>query len=516
MGGDDRDQRMWRALWEELDARRVELDACVEEAARRIPAFVPLLEGMSPELREQQRIHSVEIQRAAMLDGKWDAYVADLQGQGKVYAQMGIPFADWYPLLGAFRGVFMRDVIELPAERARLVIEGMDRFLDLAMSTIGGAYVEMQAELAARAQSRLQLYIDIVKHAPLGMLKFRWAGPNSPEPLQLVTANPAALRLGGPSLAAFDGAPLDPKWAELSGLAEHAAIVATTRAPQTWKRSTAFPGTIGRTYEFHCFRLAEGHFGLIFEDVSEQERLHQQIREQLRELERSNRELDDFAYVASHDLKAPLQDVRNLADWIAEDIGAALPERSTRHVALLGDRVRRMERLLDDLLEYSRIGRADGPHEQVSLRDVMAEVVALVHPPPGFRVELQGDSPVISTPRAALEKVLRNLVGNAIKHHDRATGSVVVTARDEGARMSIRVTDDGPGIPAEFQTRVFAMFQTLRPRDEVEGSGMGLTFVKKAVEIHDGEVHIESMGRGTTVVFDWPLAAGVPDTGGAA
>jgi signal transduction histidine kinase len=262
--------------------------------------------------------------------------------------------------------------------------------------------------------------------------------------------------------------------------------------------------------------LAEGHFGVIFEDVSEREQLQRQIAKQLRELERSNRELDDFAYVASHDLKAPLQDVRNLADWIAEDAGAALPESSMRHVALLGDRVRRMERLLDDLLEYSRIGRTEGAREDVSVRDVLAEVVALVRPPEGFHVEMRGESPVVSTPRAALEKVMRNLVGNAIKHHDRTTGSVVVTAECVGERVVIRVTDDGPGIPREFHKRVFAMFQTLRPRDELEGSGMGLTFVKKAVEHYGGKVGVESDGRGTTVVFDWPLATREPGAGGTA
>jgi signal transduction histidine kinase len=172
-----------------------------------------------------------------------------------------------------------------------------------------------------------------------------------------------------------------------------------------------------------------------------------------------------------------------------------------------------MERLLDDLLEYSRIGRTEGNREQVSVRDVLAEVVGLLHPPAGFVVEMKGESPTVSTPRAALEKVLRNLVGNAIKHHDRERGSIVVTAEQVGERVHVRVTDDGPGIPKEFHTRVFAMFQTLRPRDEVEGSGMGLTFVKKAVEHYGGRVGIESEGRGTTVLFDWPLATRDPGEG---
>jgi signal transduction histidine kinase len=506
---------MWRALWEELEARREELDAIVEEAARRIPAFVAILDGMSPEAREQQRVRSTELQRAALLDGRWDVYFDDLRVQGALYAQMGIPFADWFPLLGAFRRVLLRHALDLPRERAQLVIEGMDRFLDLAMSRIGAAYVEAQAQLTSVAQSRLQVYIDIFDSAPLGMLECGVDGSATEGTLQLVTANPAAYRLGGPALVATVGRELDREWARVSGVARHATLVAQTGAPQMWRLTAALPGTNERTFEYHCFRLSEDRLAVIFDDVSESERLQRQIARQLGELERSNRELDEFAYVASHDLKAPLQDVRNLAGWIAEDAGPTLPEGSQRHVALLGERVRRMERLLDDLLEYSRIGRVGGAREAVSVRDVLADVVELIRPPDGFVVEWHGESPVVSTPRAPLEKVIRNLVGNAIKHHDRTEGSIVLAAERAGDRVRVRVTDDGPGIPEEFHARVFAMFQTLRPRDDVEGSGMGLTLVKKAVELYGGSVRIASKGRGTTVEFDWPLATHDPTTGGA-
>jgi len=505
---------MWQALWEELEARRADLDAAVEEVARRIPAFAPILDSMTPELREQQRVHGIHMQRVALLEGGWDEYLADLRVQGRTYAQMGIPFADWYPLLGAFRSVLVTTVLGLPRERAQLVIEGMDRFLDLAMSAIGTAYVGMQMELAQRAQSRMQLYIDLFENAPMGMLHLGCTGRRADLQLELVAGNPAAFRLGGPALARSDDRRLDPEWAAAAGLTEHVGDVVATREPRRWKLDSTLPGTKRRTYEFHCFWLDDGHLGVVFEDVTTHEQLLRQVAAQLRELERSNRDLDEFAYVASHDLKAPLQDVRNLADWIVEDAGTALPERSLRHVGLLGDRVRRMERLLDDLLEYSRIGRKDGAHEQVSLRDVVGEVGGLLQPPADFTIEFRGDSPVLSTPRAPLEKVLRNLVGNAVKHHDRATGSIVVSAERAGDRVRIRVVDDGPGIPEEFHDRVFAMFQTLRSRDEVEGSGMGLTFVKKTVELYGGRVFIESTGRGAALVFDWPLAVTEPETGG--
>ena len=234
-------------------------------------------------------------------------------------------------------------------------------------------------------------------------------------------------------------------------------------------------------------------------------RLEADLARHVRELERSNRELDEFAFVASHDLRSPLQDIRSLAAWIADDLGAEIPEASKRHLALLDERVGRMERLLEDLLDYSRVGRVvDAPCE-FRLDEAVTDVVALVAPGPGFDVHFEGEAPVLRTPRVPLDKVLRNLVGNAVKHHDRPSGRVIVTSSpDDVGRITVRVSDDGPGIPAEFQERVFRMFQTLRPRDQIEGSGMGLAFVKKTVEWFGGSVGIESAGRGATVRFTWP------------
>jgi len=164
-----------------------------------------------------------------------------------------------------------------------------------------------------------------------------------------------------------------------------------------------------------------------------------------------------------------------------------------------------MEQLLDDLLEYSRVGRVAEEPRTFTVREVLESVQALDPLLPGFSVTFEGEDVTISTPRMPFEKVLRNLVGNAIKHHDRSHGHVVVSVALEGDRARVRVADDGPGIRPEFHERVFRMFQTLRPRDEVEGSGVGLAIVKKSVEVFGGRVHVESAGRGTAVVFTWPL-----------
>ena len=233
------------------------------------------------------------------------------------------------------------------------------------------------------------------------------------------------------------------------------------------------------------------------------ELLEERVSERTTELQRSNAELDQFAYVASHDLKAPLRAVSSLATWLAEDAGDVLPDVSKKHLEKMHGRIKRMERLLDDLLAYSRADRQGGTAEAVDLDTLVGEITDLFVIPPGFSVRVVGDVRTLTTSKVALETVLRNLIGNAIKHHDREDGVVEVAAfQEEGLRF--QVSDDGPGIDRRFHERVFTIFQTLKPRDVVEGSGVGLAIVKKIVERRGGSVRLESApGEGATFSFTW-------------
>jgi PAS domain S-box-containing protein len=239
------------------------------------------------------------------------------------------------------------------------------------------------------------------------------------------------------------------------------------------------------------------------------ETLEQRVAERTDELERSNRELDQFAYVASHDLKAPLRAIDNLSAWIEEDTGDLLPPASLEHLNKLRGRVQRMERLLDDLLAYSRAGRIQHRPEAVDLETLVRGVAEMQGLPPNFRFTLEGDLGPLYTLRVPLETVLRNLIGNAIKHHDRPDGHIQVTVCDQGDRLHFTVRDDGPGIAPQYHARIFEMFQMLQPRDRVEGSGMGLAIVKKLVESLGGQITLESVeGEGASFSFTWPRQLG--------
>jgi len=242
-------------------------------------------------------------------------------------------------------------------------------------------------------------------------------------------------------------------------------------------------------------------------DVTERNSLNQRLARQAKDLLRSNEELEQFAYVASHDLKAPLRGIDNLVNWIEEDLDGALQGETRANMALLKSRVKRLEKLLDDLLAYSRAGRSVLDAEEVDTRALVEELAVLVSPPAGFRIEAAPSLPILVTPRAPLTQVLQNLIGNAIKHHDHPDrGQVSVAAAPASPMTTFTISDDGPGIPEKFRARVFGMFQTLRPRDDVEGSGMGLAIVKKLIERQGGTVWLDQGpdGRGLAVHFTWP------------
>lgn len=233
--------------------------------------------------------------------------------------------------------------------------------------------------------------------------------------------------------------------------------------------------------------------------------LYLELQKKIALLEKSNEDLDRFAWIASHDLKSPLRAIDNLSRWVEEDAGTALPPKQAEYLTTMRRRVQRMERLLDDLLDYARLTHRVGPEDDtVDGLELMQGVGDLIEVPQGFHFKVSPAFKGLTLPRMPLERVLANLASNAFKHHDRKTGTVEVTVEDFGPHYVFTVTDDGPGIPPQFHARIFEMFQTLKPRDQTEGSGMGLAIVKKLLEGHGSKITVASAGaRGAVFSFDW-------------
>ncbi|HUQ51205.1 MAG TPA: ATP-binding protein [Gammaproteobacteria bacterium] len=250
-------------------------------------------------------------------------------------------------------------------------------------------------------------------------------------------------------------------------------------------------------------------------DISARRKIELELEAKQAELLRSNKDLEQFAYVASHDLKAPLRAIDLLVQWIVEGLAGYDANNVQENLGLLGKRTQRLNRLLDDLLAYSRAGRKVGAHRIVDAHALVLDVIQMLNSPATVSVSIEGKLPTFKTHPTPLETVLRNLISNAIKHHPGPQGRVVVSCQEQSDQYVFAVEDDGEGIPPQYAERVFEMFQTLKPRDQVEGSGMGLAIVNRIVQWQSGRVWFEPApsGRGAVFKFQWkknqPLAAKV-------
>jgi signal transduction histidine kinase len=231
------------------------------------------------------------------------------------------------------------------------------------------------------------------------------------------------------------------------------------------------------------------------------------------DLARINRELDQFAYVASHDLRAPLRGIANLAHWIQEDVGPKLDKESRKHIELLQTRVHRMEALIDGILKYSRAGRLREKSEVVEVGALLTESIELLSPPPESSIVVGPGMPKIETERLVLQQVFMNLIGNAIRHSRRTDPQIAIDVAERENFYEFSVKDNGPGIAPEFHERIWETFQTLESKDTVEGTGIGLALVKKHVETRGGKAWVNSEeGRGATFFFLWPKYTRSEDT----
>ena len=258
-----------------------------------------------------------------------------------------------------------------------------------------------------------------------------------------------------------------------------------------------------------------GHIGFTgtLSDVTARVTAETKLKSYTHDLERINAELDQFAYVVSHDLKAPLRAINNLSEWIEEDISHMLEGETKDQFRLLRGRVHRMENLINGILSYSRAGRIKTVKEKFLIKSLVDELCESfsTKKPLSFRIEGESDAE-IEAEKIALTQIIQNLISNGIKYNDKAEINITVGWKDLGNQFEFYVGDNGPGISPEFHERIFVIFQTLQARDEVESTGVGLAIVKKILDEKHSKIRIESViGEGTTFLFAWPKSE-VKDT----
>jgi light-regulated signal transduction histidine kinase (bacteriophytochrome) len=245
------------------------------------------------------------------------------------------------------------------------------------------------------------------------------------------------------------------------------------------------------------------------------EQTNVRLSQATRLLEKRNQELDEFSYIASHDLQAPLRGIANLAEWLTQDLNGQIPPENQQQLELIQSRVLQMNALINGLLQYARVGKENIDSMPVNISQLLKEVVGLLGPPTNFQVQFPSNLPTLETQVLLLKQVLSNLIGNAIKHHDspgetlreQTNGKVEILVKDQGSLLQFTVVDDGPGIAPEYHKKIFGLFQILVKRDDTKGTGIGLAITKKIVESRGGSIWVESeVGKGSAFSFTWPKA----------
>jgi len=229
------------------------------------------------------------------------------------------------------------------------------------------------------------------------------------------------------------------------------------------------------------------------------------LSENIRLLQRKNEELDQFAHIVSHDLKAPLRGIDNVITWIEEDHSTELPPKISEYIQLIKGRLLRAENMIRGILLYARVGKQNLQREYINLNALLQDITENLVQKPGLRLEIQPNLPEIYSERIPLQQVLSNLISNAIKYHDKPDGYIKVYVRRPNDHYEFFVEDNGPGISKVYHDKIFAIFQTLQERDSFESTGVGLAIVKKILDDRRQKITlISEPGNGTTFSFTWP------------
>lgn len=232
------------------------------------------------------------------------------------------------------------------------------------------------------------------------------------------------------------------------------------------------------------------------------ENMNKDLATAIRELQRTNKELQEFAHIAAHDLKTPLRAIGTLADWILTDYGDKFDEQGKEQVKLLVGKARQMSALVDDVLQYSRLGQDDHKRQPVELNEILSEIIAGIAPPENIEITVGNNLPTIMCEETQVFQIFQNLLTNAVKYMDKPEGRIEVGYTEEGNLWRFSVADNGPGIDEKYFEKIFKIFQTLSPRDGVDSTGIGLSIVRKIAELNGGSAWVESeIGKGSTFIF---------------
>jgi PAS domain S-box-containing protein len=479
------------------------------------PLFGKLLKQQTEEKRKAQQERSLEMQRSAIYDGKWEEYAKDLMTQGVMYARMNISYKDWYKLIKIYKDHLIphlkKDFVG-STEEAITFIDGLSKFVDYAMYGIAEAYfTEKNTIIKAQEEN------------------FRAIFENSADHILLIDKNANIITINrvtpdykkedviGKSLFSFP----DEKNHEM--LKKAINTVLTNKTPFVFETSVLVEGV--SKYVSSSISPIFGMDGeinnLVFisRDINEQKiaeekikemnaNLEKKVNERTEELKTSNNELEQFAYVASHDLQEPLRTISNFTGLFEQQYKGKLDKKADEYLNFISSSTARMQILIKDLLEYSRIGKNDIDKTEVDCNELLKEVLNdLSKSTNESKAEIHSEYlPTMKGYPMELKSLFQNLISNAIKFQKGDGHPIInISVKDKNTKWLFAVKDNGIGIDRKYYDKLFIIFQRLHNKTEYPGTGIGLVQCRKIVELHGGKIWVDSeLGKGSTFYFTLP------------
>jgi PAS domain S-box-containing protein len=235
--------------------------------------------------------------------------------------------------------------------------------------------------------------------------------------------------------------------------------------------------------------------------------LNKDLEATINELQRANKELQEFAYITAHDLKTPLRGIGTLAGWLSTDYADKFDEEGQEQVKMLAERAKRADKLVDSILRYSNAGHDKEENKQMDLNTALPEIICEIEPPENIEITVENKLPVLMCQNTNISQIFQNIISNAIKYMDKEKGQIEVGCIEDGGFWKFSIADNGPGIDHKYYKKIFKIFQTLSPPDKTESTGIGLSVAKKLVKLNGGRIWVESkLGEGSTFFFTLPKA----------
>jgi len=242
-------------------------------------------------------------------------------------------------------------------------------------------------------------------------------------------------------------------------------------------------------------------------DITELKKLELQKEELLKNLERQNESLNEYAQIVSHDLKSPLRSIHTLVTWIKGEKENVLNAQTQQYISLIEEKVEKMDYLIEGILTFSKIDSYEDANEMVDLNEIIENIIRIIDIPPHIEVTIAKKLPVKNTNRFRMQQLFQNLISNAVIHNDKAQGKVVIDYSEDDKNYTFTVQDNGPGIPKKYRNKIFQLFESYS--SDNKSTGIGLSIVKKIVEKYNGKIWIESEKEiGTTFYIKMPKQYG--------